>query len=270
MERRGNRYAHLSNCLSFIPLTPQSPSRALIRFPALHHVSRTGLSRLGRRPRPPPRRATVQSTLLTVAPGIRFYDAVQRKLGALRETDQVLIEAPARNCRHIYYGITVRASLPLVWQVLTDYEHLSEFIPNLALSRRCYHPQGGTRLEQEGFQSVLGFRFRASVTLDMTELVDDAQHPRRRSVLFDMVKSSDFTRFQGEWYLEAMQEEAEVARTYLGYCVEVVPRGLIPVQLVEWRIREDLPSNLAAIKRYVERAEARHTTAHFHPHHPEA
>lgn len=37
-------------------------------------------------------------------------------------------------------SVTIEASLEEVWQVLTDYERLPEFVPNLAISERLETP----------------------------------------------------------------------------------------------------------------------------------
>ena len=39
-------------------------------------------------------------------------------------------------------SITIEASPEEVWQVLTDYERLPEFVPNLAVSERLPTPAG--------------------------------------------------------------------------------------------------------------------------------
>mmetsp|Transcript_10089 Transcript_10089/g.27452 ORF Transcript_10089/g.27452 Transcript_10089/m.27452 type:complete len:108 (+) Transcript_10089:2-325(+) len=41
--------------------------------------------------------------------------------------------------------------------------------------------------------------------------------------------------------------------TKLIYSVNVTPRGMVPVPALEWRIKEDVPSNLRAVKAAVER-----------------
>ena len=37
-------------------------------------------------------------------------------------------------------------------------------------------------------------------------------------------------------------------KTKLVYRVDITPKGLVPIPALEWRIREDVPSNLAAVK----------------------
>jgi len=69
---------------------------------------------------------------------------------------KVDIQRPAANKRKISSSIVIQEATPVVWKVLTDYNRLAEFIPNLAISRRRFHPNGGIRIEQCGVQSILG------------------------------------------------------------------------------------------------------------------
>ena len=39
------------------------------------------------------------------------------------------VETPARNARRLYAGVDIAAPLETVWQALTDYDGLADFIP---------------------------------------------------------------------------------------------------------------------------------------------
>jgi ribosome-associated toxin RatA of RatAB toxin-antitoxin module len=130
-----------------------------------------------------------------------------------------------------------------VWQVLTDYEKLADFIPNLSVSRRVAHPEGGIRLEQVGVQNLKVVTFSARVVLDMTEEYLSA-------IRFKMVEG-DFKAFSGEWLLQSMPE-TEAGGTRLTYCLEVWPKATIPVIAIEQRLRKDLPANLKAILQHLD------------------
>ena len=54
-----------------------------------------------------------------------------------------------------------------------DYDNLSTHVPNLVESSRRTHPTGGIRIFQEGAQKIVGFDFRASLVMDMTEFTDE-------------------------------------------------------------------------------------------------
>ena len=58
--------------------------------------------------------------------------------------------------------------------MLTDYENLSRFIPNLSTSELIQRQGQTVRLEQQvGSQQLLGLRFSAQVQLELTEYRQD-------------------------------------------------------------------------------------------------
>lgn len=160
---------------------------------------------------------------------------------------KVLIDAPARNKRTITASNLISAPLPIIWELLSDYNRLADYIPNLALSERRLHPANGIRVEQCGAQNILGFEFRASLTMDMKEVNGRSQE--WRAIEFGLVTSRDFKEFEGVWRMEAVEQN----KTALYYSVNIVPKGLVPVRAIEWRISEDVPGNLNAIRQECER-----------------
>ncbi|MDA0266596.1 MAG: SRPBCC family protein [Cyanobacteria bacterium] len=140
--------------------------------------------------------------------------------------------------RRIKAAIAVPGSLEQVWHLLTDYDCLSDFIPNLTLSRRIPHPEQGIRLEQIGSQCFLNIKFCARVVLDMVE-----QFPHRLD--FTMVEG-DFKDFEGFWSLETL-ETPEGPMTQLGYELMLRPPRAVPATLIERHLRRDLTQNLQAI-----------------------
>ncbi len=177
-----------------------------------------------------------------------------------KRTSEVLIESPSMNSRRITANIIIDGSIEDVWNILTDYDNLSTHIPNLVQSNRVRGPDpNGIRLFQEGAQKIVGFDFRASLTMDMREVYEeDSQAARERKIKFQHVESLMFSSFDGEWTLRLYSrskaidpttgEQTWQYRTQLTYTVLVRPRGPVPVLALEWRIREDVPLNLLAVK----------------------
>ena len=75
---------------------------------------------------------------------------------------------PSRE-RRILASVTIPKPIDQVWNVITDYEHLADFVPNLTSSKLIPNEEGRIRLEQIGAQCFLKFKFCARVVLDMTE-----------------------------------------------------------------------------------------------------
>ena len=188
----------------------------------------------------------------------------------------VRIERPSSNSRRILGEIVVPVPLDDVWAILTDYNRLSVHVPNLVESKIVERTSGGEqgdgsfrcRLFQRGAQKIVGFEFGASVTMDMTEIAYAnlalpmggnvglpsangfglSQKDERR-IKFKCVESFFFNAFDGEWKVVEEMGEDGYPQVVLSYVVDVRPKGPVPVAALEWRIREDVPTNLRAVKK---------------------
>lgn len=176
----------------------------------------------------------------------------------------VRIERTSANSRRIYGDITVPAPLRDVWAILTDYNRLSVHVPNLVESRiervtgsgEMGDGQFKCRLYQKGAQKIIGFEFGASVVMDMKEIVEARLPPAttssvfaERKISFKCADSFFFREFDGEWRVQEQTNDADEVETLLSYVVDVRPKGPVPVAALEWRIREDVPTNLRAVKK---------------------
>ena len=162
---------------------------------------------------------------------------------ALLQAVEVKTEQVEGRKRRISAKISIPRQVEQVWQVLTDYEALAEFIPNLGKSERLKHPQGGIRLEQIGTQRLLRVNFSARVVLDIEEVFLQAIH-------FNMVEG-DFNAYSGCWRLEPETKE-DGSGTSLSYTVLVWPKRTMPIVFLERCLQHDLPLNLLAIRQRVE------------------
>lgn len=142
--------------------------------------------------------------------------------------------------RRILASISIPCPVEQVWDILTDYDNLSNFIPNLTVSRRLDTSDSRTLLEQVGAQCFLNIQFCARVVLDMVE-----QFPHH--IGFSMVEG-DFKAFEGTWRLE--QAETSGQQTRLNYEVTICPPRAIPAMLIERHLRHDLTQNLYSIRQY--------------------
>lgn len=161
---------------------------------------------------------------------------------ALLQAVEVQTERLAERHRRISARIHIPHAIEQVWQVLTDYETLADFIPNLARSHRLEHPTGGIRLEQVGTQRLLNFNFSARVILDLEEKFPQA-------INFKMVEG-DFKDFSGSWCLEPYSL-ADQAGTNLEYIVRVLPKRTMPISIIERRLTRDMQINLVSIRQRV-------------------
>ncbi len=161
---------------------------------------------------------------------------------ALLQAVEVQTEPLAERQRQISAQIQISHPVEHVWQVLTDYEALADFIPNLAKSRLLEHPTGGIRLEQVGTQRLLRFNFSARVILDLEE-----KFPHE--INFSLV-DGDLKDYSGNWRLEP--DLSKESLTNLCYTVRVWPKRTTPVGIIERRLCNDLRLNLLAIRQRVD------------------
>jgi len=75
-----------------------------------------------------------------------------------------------------------------------------------------------------------------------------------RRITFKCADSFFFQEFDGEWKVQERVagpggENGPDIESVLSYVVDVRPKGPVPVAALEWRIREDVPTNLRAVKR---------------------
>lgn len=155
----------------------------------------------------------------------------------------IQVEKISERQRQITATLQILQPVEKIWQILTDYESLAEFIPNLAQSRLLAHPQGGIRLEQIGSQRLLNFKFCARVVLDLEEFFP-------KEINFQMVEG-DFKGFSGKWCLEPYSLGAAQG-TNLCYTIQVWPKLTMPISIIENRLSNDLRLNLLAIRQRVE------------------
>jgi ribosome-associated toxin RatA of RatAB toxin-antitoxin module len=162
---------------------------------------------------------------------------------ALAAKVEVQIQKIAERQRQISAKVHIPQPVERIWKVLTDYEALPDFLPNLAKSRLIEHPNGGIRLEQVGSQRLLSFNFSARVVLDLEEYFP-------KEINFRMVEG-DFKGFSGSWCLEPCCL-GEYVGTNLCYTIQVWPKLTMPVGIIENRLSKDLRLNLVAIHQRVE------------------
>ena len=139
--------------------------------------------------------------------------------------------------------LAAQLSTPLeicyLWEVLTSYEKLSEFIPNLLSSEVLSRVENQIFLKQIGSQEFLGFNFSAEVFI---KLIED----RNNALLsFSLIKG-DFRKFEGSWKIKESSTGNGSSLIY-----ELIVQGCfgMPVTLIEKHLRKNLTTNLLAVEK---------------------
>lgn len=203
-----------------------------------------------------------QSPPQSTALNVWWFGGTETETAELTEQDScelvaVRIERTSANSRRIYGEIVAPVPIQDVWAILTDYNRLSVHVPNLVESRMVTQGPGQPgdgqftcRLYQKGAQKIIGFEFGASVTMDMRESRSKSVvGGEERRISFKCYDSFFFNIFDGYWNVKEQKGDMGQVETLLSYVVDVRPKGPVPVAPLEWRIREDVPTNLRAVKK---------------------
>ena len=140
-------------------------------------------------------------------------------------------------------AVQLRTAIPVsvLWEVLTDYDQLDRFIPNLSTSELVLRDGETVRVLQVGSQQLLGLRFSAQVLLELKEELPDG-------VLRFRMLNGDFRRFEGSWQMREVPDGSSLL-------YELTVQGCLgmPIGLIEERLRDDLSSNLRAVEQEAKR-----------------
>jgi hypothetical protein len=85
--------------------------------------------------------------------------------------------------------------------------------------------------------------------MDMTDGVIDSVASPARSINFKCVDSPFFSEFDGAWTVKEQHNPVTgETETLFSYVIDVRSKGPVPVAALEWRIPEDVCTNLPAVK----------------------
>lgn len=134
----------------------------------------------------------------------------------------------------------VPADADTAWAVLTDYNNLSHFIPEMVSSRIIVIPGQPKRLEQRGDSGLLSFFSPEFIVFQLEET------PNER-IRFKRV-AGDLRSMQGEWRIVGVGNPVMVF-----YRARIVPKVPLPPLLGTTIIENDVEEKLAAIRREIAR-----------------
>jgi len=149
---------------------------------------------------------------------------------ATREGDVLRIEANAE----------LEGSVLAAWQVLTDYERLHEFIPNLRASRVVERGRGEVIVEQKGEARFLFFSYPLEVRFAISEF------PYGRIV--SRAVGGSFRELSGTYLVEAQR-----GRVRLRYSGRLAPDFYVPPLVGTWLLRSHVEETFSALVEEIER-----------------
>ena len=160
------------------------------------------------------------------------------KTNDYRTIEQTMEKLPG-GTRRLAAQLTTTASFDSLWKVLTDYDRLNLYIPNLLSSKKIYQNNNNVHLKQVGAQDFLGMKFSAEVTIDLFE-------DKELGILkFNLIKG-DFRKFEGSWKIQSIKN---TTKNSLIYDLTVQGCQWMPIGMIEKRLKKDLSENLIAVDR---------------------
>ena len=160
------------------------------------------------------------------------------------QTIEQTMEKLSGGTRRLAAQLTTSASFESLWNVLTDYDRLNIYIPNLLSSKKIYQNNNNVHLKQVGAQDFLGMKFSAEVTID---LLEDKDHGILK---FNLIKG-DFRKFEGSWKIQNIKN---TSKNSLIYDLTVQGCQWMPIGMIEKRLKKDLSENLLAVDRQAKSA----------------
>lgn len=153
-------------------------------------------------------RAGALVLMLSVAPGVSPAIAQQAKVEARGEGESIHVTASAE----------IEADPRTVWNVITDYDHLAEFIPYVRSSRVVLRDGDRVVVEQSGEFTFLFFRQRVQTKLNVVE------SPPQRVTARAIGGSGNLREMEGSYSIETLA----AGTVRLSYSGRLVPDFAVP------------------------------------------
>jgi ribosome-associated toxin RatA of RatAB toxin-antitoxin module len=161
---------------------------------------------------------------------------------ALAADPEVSVAAREGRCL-VSSSTPVAAAAEVAWQVISDYNRLAEFVPDLRLSRVISAPGEPLLVEQAGEAGFLLFRFSINVVLKITEAA-----PQRL----------EFRAIRGN--MRSMHGDWRIGKTATGilleYSAELEPSFWVPPLIGPAIMRRDIAAQIGGVVREIERRQA--------------
>lgn len=149
--------------------------------------------------------------------------------------------------RRISGCIDIPASRARVWSVITAYEQLDKFLPNIVTSA-VQRTKDAIMLDQI---ALISRKLRLKSRMAMQVFED----PETFSLHLKLVEGRDFETMDAIYRIQVLDGDDESSsvekdkdRVRLDYNVTAVPFPLYPMSLVENKVAKEVPKMLAAIR----------------------
>ena len=153
---------------------------------------------------------------------------------------EVTVDKSDDDIIHVQAQVFAVAPPRVAWEVLTDYEHIATFVPNMASSRIISAPGEPLRVEQKGSTSFLLFSFPIEVVLEI-----DAKS--LRGLHFHSV-SGNLRDMTGDYRMAAISNG-----THIFYEAHFKPDFLVPPLVSVAIMRNEIKQQFDGLVKEIER-----------------
>jgi len=172
---------------------------------------------------------------------VSCFACSQRTIHAQADLQNGKVHVSLTNLKNGVLSVEAKLFIPCqpedIWIVVTDYDHLHDFIP-IMLHSELLKDRGDAKIVKQMFRTGISlFKFTARVQLRLRETY-------LQRVDFEKMKG-DFKVFRGSWLLKRTDDSTG---TVLTYQAEIKPLFFTPVSLIRKVQKNDLPDILNAIK----------------------
>ena len=126
---------------------------------------------------------------------------------------------------HVTAAFEVKQSPATAYAVLTDYEQVPKFMPDVRTSIVRERTPDRILLEQEAVAKLMFFSKRVQLLLEVHETAD--------TITFKDTSGKSFARYEGRWTLAALED-----RTVISYTLTAKPSFSVP-KVVLKRLKRD-------------------------------
>lgn len=144
---------------------------------------------------------------------------------------------------HVSATFSVQQPASVAFAVLTDYEQIPRFMPDVHKSQVLARREGGTVVEQEAVAHVMMFSKRVHLVLE----IEEAPHLIR----FHDRCGQSFERYEGTWTISERDAQVQI-----GYALTAKPTFDVPEFLLKRLLKRDAQTMIERLRGEIARRAA--------------
>ena len=165
----------------------------------------------------------------------------------LGEVDELRVDSSIDNgVVHVEVETLIEAPHDLIWEVLTDYDRMAEYIPGMRSSQLLRYEGQTALVEQHGVSELLFFKIPIDVIVKTTEV-------KPYSISIELV-SGNLDHLSGRYHLSQVGDEDLWGLSWSGFLDPSLP---IPSFIAERFIRNNIKSQFLGIISQIEKEKRR-------------